>query len=314
MYATMVSSIRRRRVFRLTFLLALVLSALPVTASATPHQATRTTLSFTATQTEITQEGEVWVDEDGIFHLRNEIEIDEISGDITGTATLTINVDSNALGLCQEDSCPSFADVWGTIVITDEAGSWSGRFTQNLSDVPGEEFSFTAIAMRGLGGNAGKSFIGEITESGEASVTVEGILSTMATPYQSMNTTAVLCFTETSDVGNFISSGVIDGFGHAESTFISAGSFWTPTYNIFGEVTLSDESGTATIGFVLGGQDVGDVSHGFGNYMITGGTGAYAELYGQGRVTGSALEMPQCEFGFGVRIQFIGEAHYNSVS
>jgi hypothetical protein len=45
--------------------------------------------------------------------------------------------------------------------------------------------------------------------------------------------------------------------------------------------------------------------------VIVGGTGAYAELYGHGKITGAAMEAMQCDAGFGVRLQLIGQGHFN---
>ncbi len=308
----MTSALLKRRSITFAFIAALVLGALPLAVSADHHQATRVSASFTATTIEEINPGEEWVDDAGIFHIRGLQEVDEFSGDITGSGVVTINIDFWTVGECSEESCPGFTEVWGDVSIDDESGSWTGRWIQSYSDVPGEEYAFTSIALHGHGGNAGKSFFGEFAGEDEASVTIEGILSTMATPVQAMNTSVTLCFTDGPTVGNYLSSGVIEGFGSAEGIFIGSGTRWTHTYNLFGVVELANEGGTVQIGFVAGAQDVSFSSFGFGTYTIIGGTGDYAELYGNGRVIGAAQNLSHCEFGYGVRLSLIGGAHYNS--
>lgn len=295
----------------MVMVIALLLSVAPFSALADSHVASRTPVTFTSTVVAEIDPGEQSVDEAGIFHVRGLVDQEDISGDITGTAIVTVNVDFLAVGECTEESCPGYTEVWGTVEITDEAGRWEGYWIQSRSDVPGDEYAFSAIFLRGLGGNAGKTIYGEFTDETEGSVTIEGVLSTMAAPTRGLNLRTDLCFEEQAAVGNFLGEGLMEEFGHAEAQFYGSGSPWTHTYNLAGIVTLTDAYGSVTLAWVGGAQDNGLASHGFGNFMILDGTGAYAELYGHGRITGTALEMASCEFGYGARIYFYGEAHSN---
>ncbi len=300
-----------RSAIRLMFVVAFAVMVAPLSAFAANNEATRTEVSFTSTQIEVVDPGKEWVDDAGIYHVRGLTEVDDIAGDLTGSATVVINIDYFVPGECNEDSCPGYTEVWGTIAIENEEGQWTGRFTQSLSDVPDDEYAFTSVALHGRGGNAGMSFFGEFVDSTDTSVTIAGTLSTMALPTQAFDTSVTLCFTADAVVGNYIGTGAVNGFGHAEAVFLGAGLPGTHKYNLFGAVELTDEYGSLVIGFVGGAQDVGFSSFGFGNYVITGGTGAYEELYGNGRVIGAAQEIASCEYGFGVRVRFIGTAHYN---
>jgi hypothetical protein len=294
---------------RLTLGFALLAAVFPLSASA--DEATRTTAGFTSTVVEVVEPGEEWVDDAGIFHLRGEVSLEEVSGDIAGMAVVTVNVDFLAPGECTEESCPGYTEVWGTVKITDENGWWEGRWIQSLSDMPDDEYFTSSIALHGRGGNAGMSFFGQFTGGEEDSVTIEGTLSTMATPIENLILNVTVCFSEAGALGNYLGAGAVDGFGQAEALFYGAGLEWTHTYNLFGAVELSDETGSFIIGFVAGAQDSGFLSHGFGSFVVVEGTGDYAELYGSGRIVGSAILLPQCEGGVGARLSLIGEAHYN---
>ncbi len=308
----------RRPVFRLAIALAIIASLAPLSTTAENHEATRTTVTWTTTDIGVVDPGEEWVDDAGIYHARGITELDDITGDIAGTGVSVLNIDFFAPGECTEESCPGYTEVWGTVEIEDEAGRWSGRFVHSRSDVPGEEYAFSRITLHGRGGNAGMSFFGEVVDADPAdsavtfaATTFEGTLSTMANPIEALNVHVSVCFTDDAIVGNYLGTGAVEGFGHAEAAFLSSGGPWTHTYNLFGFVELSDEAGSLTVGVVSGGQDNGSVSFAFGNFVITGGTGAYEQLYGHGRIIGAATPMPQCESGVGASLSLIGEAHYN---
>lgn len=307
--------ILRRPASRLAIVAALVIGVLPFAALADHHEATRTDASFTSTLVEVIEPGEEWVDDAGIFHLRGETHAEEVSGDIAGAAVVGVNVDFLAAGECTEESCPGYTEVWGTIHVTGETGWWEGRFTQSFSDVPGDEYAFTSIAMHGHGDAAGQSFIGQFVESDESSVAVEGTISTMATPISNLNLNVTVCAADGPWTGGYLSTGAIDGSGQAEGLFTGSGTQWTHTYNLTGAIVLTNEHGTVELGFVAGAQDTASstesASHAFGQFVITGGTGAYAELFGHGRVVGSATGLAQCASGFGAQISLIGEATYN---
>jgi hypothetical protein len=288
---------------------------LPFTAAASSHDATRSDAKVVITNGDPIDFGTFWEDANGGIHIRDMVTIDEITGGITGTSTSTQNVDV----ICEGDACPATVNVWGSLSIVDETGTWDGRFVQTLAFAPGEEdipvYDQGYVTLTGSGGYANMSFFGRITETNEADATVEGAIFTMATPVQSLNLSATLCAGEETWSGSYLSSGVIDGSGEATGVFVSASSEVAHDSNIYGKVQIANAAGTATLEFVAGGQDLESAdsysSHAFGSYIITGGTGAYADLYGLGRVVGTASSMPGCASGFGAQVQFIGAAHMN---
>lgn len=313
------SILTRRRLPWLVVCVVLIAGTFPATALASSHHtATRTPMTITSTVVEILDEGESWVDDAGIFHVRGQVQAEEVSGDASGSAIVTVNVDFLAVGECTEESCPGYTEAWGTIEVTDEAGTWEGHWTQSYSDVPDEEYFFGSLILHGHGGNAGMTFFGEFTDATEDSVTVEGVVQTMAKPLGALNLSVTVCATEEGAwVGNYLGEGLMDSFGNAEAYFVPAGGPWTHTYNLTGVVTLVDEHdhGSVTLGFVGGAQDAANdvefASHAWGNFVVLEGTGEYAEFYGNGRVTGSATEMAQCASGYGAHLTFYGESHYN---
>lgn len=313
------SILRYRRAGWFVMLLTLLLSAIPLTAAAsTHHTATRTDVTFTSTVVEVLDEGEEWVDEAGLFHLRGAVQQEEVSGDISGTAIITFNGDFEPVGECTEDSCPAYFSFWARIEVTGEDGGWVGTYVSFGSDVPGEEFFADSLVLRGTGGNAHNSIVAQSTGEDESSITFEGILSTMATPIVGLNTSVRLCADpeDFSFGGGFLSTGAIEGAGGATGEFLVGGGPWTHTYAVAGTVTLTDEHGTVTIAFSGGVQDnyteTFEASHVFGHFVILEGTGDYAELYGSGRLIGTAGgPNPLCDSGFGVNATLVGEAHYN---
>lgn len=315
----MASIVRRRRVVWFVMLGALLVGMIPFSAAASSHHtATRTPVTFTSTVVEVLDEGEEWVDEAGIFHFRGSIQEEAVTGDITGTATITFNGDFEPVGECTEESCPAFFSFWGRVEVEGEDGGWVGTYVSFGSDVPGEEFFADSLVLRGTGANAHKSIVAQSAGEDEASITFEGVMSTLATPIVGLNTSVRLCADpeDFSFGGGFLSSGAVEGAGGATGEFLVGGGPWTHTYAVAGTLTLTDENGTLTIAFGGGAQDnyapTFEASHVFGHFVILEGTGDYAELYGSGRFIGTAGgPNPLCESGFGVNASLMGEAHYN---
>lgn len=305
----------RRRITRLIFSLALLAGIVPFgIVSAQGHEATWTEITFTSTTVETVEEGEAWTDEAGIFHIRGNIFNDEISGDLTGSAVIDFNLDFEAAQECgpEAEACPGYNSFWGSIEITDENGRWEGDFMQGISDVPDDEFAFSSVILRGLGGNAGQSIVAEFIGEDEGSITVGGRLMTMATPMMGLNLSAQLCFQEDfTTTGGFHGTGAIESSGSATGDFFGSGARWTHTYGLWGTTTLTDANGSVTIVFGGNAQDVGvDHSNAWGHFVIVEGTGDYEGLFGHGRAIANAGAMAKCAFG-GIFVNYIGEAHYN---
>jgi hypothetical protein len=238
------------------------------------------------------------------------VETDEIAGDLSGTATIVINVDAN--------EAEGWTSVWGTIEVVDEAGWWTGDWLNNQFIDGDEVFESGLLMLSGHGGNAGMSIAGNLAlpEDDSGTATIEGTLQTMATPLEGLTINMDLCFSEdfSSISGGFIASGAVDGSGYAELVAETSGGIWTHTYNLAGITTLHDEHGSVDFIWVGGAQDGETYSGTWGPFMILGGDGAYAELYGAGRTVATALDSSICATGVGVRLSFVGVAHYNYVA
>jgi hypothetical protein len=315
----MMNTFMRRRSGFAIMLAALLVSMVPFGAAASEHHtATRTQISFTSTTVETLQPGEEWFDEAGIYHLENEIFRDEVSGDISGTATITFNAAFQPVGECTEHACPGYFSYWADLEIEGEEGGWTGTYVAFGSDIPGEEFFSDTLVLRGTGANAHDSIVGSsVGEEGE-SITFEGVRSTMATPINGLDTSVQLCADPETFAfsGGYLSSGALEGHGAASGEFLVGGGPWDHTYAVGGMVTLSDEHGSLTVAFAGDAQDnytqTFEASHVFGHFVIIEGSGDYAGLYGSGRIVGTAGgSMAGCASGFGVAISMVGEAHYN---
>lgn len=308
--------LRHHRLLVLT--LALFLSLTPILALASSHHtATRTDVAFTSTIVEVIEPVDEWADAQGGFHFRDLVQIEELTGDITGTVTITLDGDFEPAGECTEDACPGFFSVWGVVEIEGEDGGWYGTFVSISSDVPGEEFTADAVVLRGRGDNADKSIYAESVDEDETSISFEGVMSTLATPLVNFNTNVHLCADPETFAfnGGYLSAGAIEGNGAATGDFLVSGSETTYRYAVAGMLTLTDGQGSVTIALAGTVQDVITqeffVSNFWGQYLILEGTGDYAELFGHGRMIGSAGNNTTCAAGFGIDTQLLGEAHYN---
>lgn len=311
---------RRLRVLLVTFVLLLGLAPVGVATAANHHTSSRTEISFTSTPVEILVPGEETYDESGVGHFRGEVVRDEVTGDISGEAIITFNGDFVPGPSCDPanlDTCfeGEFSS-WGSVVITDENGVWEGDFLMMESFFEGEEpSSFSKIILAGRGGNAGKSIVADITfpEEGDAAI-FTGTLLTVGAPAFGLNMLSQTCFNpETFGLsGAFISSGAVESSGSATvDIFEEGGSEGTYRYGLFVQLTFTNDLGSMTIQLLGETQDHAETHVGWGHWLIVGGTGAYAELYGHGKVSGYGGNFPQCDSGYGVQFQFLGDAHFN---
>ncbi len=305
----------------LLFACILLIGLLPVGVATADshHTSTRTPISFVSTPVEILVPGEEWVDEAGIFHFRGEVGREAVTGDITGEAIVTFNGDFAPGPSCDPnnpDACTEgeFSG-WGSVVITDLNGAWDGDFLFIESFFAGEEpFSFGKVVFAGRGGNAGKSIVADITLTEESdAASFNGVMLTMGAPAFGVNMHTQLCLNEETfeSTGAFTSTGGLETYGAATGEFFNGGVEWTHRYGLFGELIFTDAWGSFTIQFLGEAQDHPQSSVGWGHWMIVEGTGAYAELYGRGKVTGAAMEHLQCASGFGIHLQFLGDVHSN---
>ena len=311
----------RSRTRTLVLACILILGMLPVGAvTADSHRtSTRTDISFTSIQDEILIPGEEWQDAAGIYHLRGEVSREIVEGDINGELILTLDGDFIPSPNCDPDDPENCFEgefsAWGTAVITDENGSWDGKFIVVFGFSLDEgEYSFGKAILAGRGGNAGKSIVVDITfgDDEEETAYFTGFMLTMAKPSFGVNMHTQLCFTEEETAyGAFVAKGAIKSSGAASGEFFTGGHWWTHTYGLYGEVVFTDDYGSLTIQFLGTAQDNWQTSVGWGHWVIVDGTGDYENVNGHGKVSGNAGEFAQCAEGWGVWLQFIGRMHMN---
>ena len=315
----MLSIICRRPAVLITLIMTLMATVAPLNASASGHHtATRTVVSFTSTVIEEIEPFDVSIDDAGIFHVR-QVTREEMSGDISGTAIVTFAADFRPAGECTAESCFGEEAGWAQVEITTENGGWSGTYVYSWSDIPGEEHYSDLMVLRGTGANAHSSIVANSPTGPDIeSTTFEGLLSSLATPIGGLNTSVRLCANpeDFSFSGGFLSRGAIEGSGGATGDFLIGSGPWTDNYAVAGTVTLTDAGGSVTIVFTGEAQDnfapAFEASHVWGHFVILEGTGDYADLYGSGRVIGTAgWPAATCASGFGVSLSMIGEAHSN---
>lgn len=319
----MIAPLRKRsRARGLLFAFVLLLGLLPIGAvtADSHHTATMTDISFTSMPVELITPGAEWVDEEGTYHFENEVTREMVDGDINGELIATTSGTFTPGPSCDPDDPENCFEgeftLWAAIVLTDENGVWEGDalIVQSFFE-DDESFSFGKLALTGRGGNAGKSIIADLTlseDDEEEAVFVDGYMLTMASPQFGVNMHTQICFGEEDlGYGAFVSTGAIETSGPASGMFISGGSFLTPRYGLYGETTFNDDMGSITIEFVGLALDHPETSVGWGHWVITDATGVYENVYGHGRVTGYAGDFPQCESGFGVWLQYLGQVHFN---
>jgi hypothetical protein len=107
--------------------------------------------------------------EGGVFHFRNAVELDPISGDINGTATLSTNGDIDTVG--------GRGHLFGSFLLEVTwqglSGTWSGHYSVTFSSGDPASGQF---AGAGDGGLAGTKLLGTITESGPGTFQLEGVI------------------------------------------------------------------------------------------------------------------------------------------
>ena len=113
--------------------------------------ATTTDITATATLT-ITDPGNQWVS-GGIFHLRNQTQSGPVTGDITGTVTVTGRSDVTVADMTGTGS--------GKFTITAGAGTWEGSFEGRFD---GGVFS-GKLVTHGTGAFAGQILRGSISQT-----------------------------------------------------------------------------------------------------------------------------------------------------
>lgn len=290
--------LNRRRLARLSLAIALIVGALPFVTPVAAQEADGplTPVTITFTTVEETDPGQEWADAEGNFHFRGGVEVDTVSGAIEGDATLTMDDDF----IVSEGAF----HLTVTVNITTENGSWDGYAA--LSSAADSEDAPSARAMLiGRGENAGKVIaLDTVTGQDETSITFSGQMLTMGKPVVGVNLNYDLCFTgPDSAAGGFISYAPHSDSGSVSATFNAVGA--PAPRVIVGDLTFQSERGTLNAMIVEAAHE--GTSQNYGYFMLMGGTGDYADLYGWGHTheTVSFGEDGGCAGPSG---NFIGEA------
>lgn len=301
------------------FVLLLGLAPIGVATADNHRTSSLTPISFSSTTVEVLEEPEEWVDEAWVYHSRDLVVLDEVSGVITGTAVLTLDYDAEPFPGCEAESplmCENGVfSQWGTVVITDEAGTWDGDVFGVEVWAEGElVFAVHKLVLQGRGGNAGKSIVADINfaeDPEDPTAYLEGVMLTMGVPAFGVNMHTQLCATDSNLAqGAFVSTGAIESSGAVSAGMFAAGSRWTHTYSLLGELTFTDDVGSLSITFLGTSQDTAESSVDWGHWVITGGTGFYENAFGHGKATGYYGYFEQCG-GDGEWLQFLGSVHFN---
>lgn len=297
-----------RRLPRVALLLVLVMAMMPFGSGviAAPNTGNQhlSDITFKLVTTATVDEGEWWETET-TFDLRGSVTEEAVSGDITGTALITMNGSMNFPNGCDDDGCPATIDSWSDIAITDENGTWDGQLSFQIDEIDDTEIG--KIFLIGRGGNAGKAIYGDMAflddEDGAAEVT--GTVATLNKPAQGVRFHYDGCFLPPADTAGHvrITAGTSTDSGDWHATY----PLLIPGYSTFGESSISTAKGTIDSVLMLRSIETNRV----GYFMLLGGTGEYENLYGFGIVRTAAYDNPYCDDGNGAGGHWIGRAYAN---
>lgn len=271
-----------RRAFRLILALALVAVFVPAMAVA-QESAPGTPLTIVFSPVEEIEPGHEWGDAQGIFHLRGAVNREAVSGDIEGMATTAFGGDFMITGECNEEFCESLVYQWVEVDIVTDGGGWSGRTVLVFAEGEAAEPPAVRAILIGYGANAGKALLIDqvLDSSDDGSITFGGYLLEQAGPIGGVNLHYDLCFTgEGTAAGGFLMRAPFEDAGNIDASFTPVGA--PEPSAIFGDMTFTSTRGELHALFVE--YVVGANGHNIGAFVLLGGTGDYAGLYGFGRV------------------------------
>lgn len=288
----------------MAFVLLLSIFPLAGTASAEHKTPTLDPVSFEFTTETTIDEGYAWVDDDG-YHWRDTVYTGTATGDLTGEAVTLLNGDFAPNADCTDPTCggdwnQGVLNMWGTLEITDEVGSWEGQFGYYLNQGDEQLGNTFLIGHQGYGGQA---IAGDLIAPTFDSYASTGQRLTMTGPTGGVSVLFDACIPEAGDVsggfilnaGDFYDSGsVVAHYPLAQPDGASAG-----------EVVMVGEHGTLNATLLLQAQGS---QHRIGYFMLLGGDGAYENTYGFGWVRTSRWGNPSCPSGLGVGGSWIGES------
>jgi hypothetical protein len=289
-----------------TILTVLTMLATVAGAGATEHSAVKP-VTITITTMEELNPGVEWTDADGTAHFRGAVSLEEVSGDIQGTATNTFNGDFVITGECNEEFCEGLFLGWVELQIESEGGGWSGQ-----AGYVTPETGFESIhgQLVGHGAYAGQrilidTFVGDTDDS----ITLSGLLLNNAGAKAGVSILFDACFTGYDEItgnvmvsGGFLMSGPAEDSGSMNAVVTPVGV--PETAVVYGDVTFSGTHGELYGALITASVGSGD-AQGLGTFMLLGGTGVYEGVYGFGKAFETVVSTSACE---GVQGQWLGES------
>lgn len=303
--------------------LVLLLSAFPLAGTTVAEHKTPTLdpVSFEFTTDATIEMGTAWTDDSG-YHWRDTVYTGTASGDITGEAVTLMHGDFKAGADCTDPTCggdwsQGVLNIWGTLEVTDETGSWAGQYGYYLNQSDEQLGNILLIGHQAYGGQAIAGDLASPTSISYAStgqrLTMTGptggisvLISCELDPYKCVDPESCvidpyrcgdpeLGNCNAIDPGCKSSGQVNGGFILNAGDFYDSGSFSAryplaqPDSALAGEVTITGQHGT--LNTILQLQAHGE--HHIGYFMLLGGDGAYENTYGFGWVRAS----PHCNPG-----------------
>lgn len=249
-----------------------------------------TPVTVTFTTVEVLDPGHEWAGADGTFHVRDQIEVNSVSGDINGTAMITISGDFVITGECTDEFCEGEFLGWVKADVETDSGGWTG----DLGFVAVGESGYSEFRgmLVGNGANAGSLiYIDTFVDETDAAITLSGYRVERGARPEGMRLRYDGCFAGFDGNGGTVGGGFImssprDDAGALDASFTAIG-LQTPAV-VFGDMTFTGSHGTLT-GVFVEAEAAGGADFGVGTFIMTGGTGAYEGLYGYGRVIERAV-------------------------
>lgn len=299
----------RSRLLAFGTIAAMLLTSAGITMAQSPDVSSPTTpVTVTITTTEVTHPGRSWEDAGG-SHLREQRIEQEVSGDLTGTASTIENRD----GTSESET------IWITAQVETDSGPWSYRaiFTA------GQDGSLTlySATLIGQGNNAERTVVFErILEASEDSLTLTGQLIERGPPATPFNVHFDVCITSPQSVGGAFFGTIADlngdfeiddrdtDSGSMEASFLVGGPVESGL--VMGEGTLTGEHGTLEFELVVDRYG----PHGIGRAVFLGGSGAYAGVFGTTRMELADEPNNGCPLGIGSSGSFHGSTSWSDAA
>jgi hypothetical protein len=301
------STVSRRpwRLLRVLALLALVggllMAAAPVAAEGHEEDPSDPpAVEITLTPTGEFEEGSSWSDDWG-FHFRDDVEYDDVSGAVTGTAVTLVSGDWAGPCHAEEEFCEGTFWIHADLTITDEAGTWEGQVDIAFSS-DGDALG-TGLLL-GRGGNAGWLFVVEeviFVDDEAGSVTLVGVMVQVATPMGGLSVHVDACIATDGGVGGgYIVHGLASSSGSVDGYFVGPNLTDLPGYSVLLSLWSTDESDPAIYAVVTQEMISGE---GYGEIALYGETAEGEVLfYGYGWANSTWVPSATCSSGWSLQI------------